>query len=197
MYMTEPALDLLAGVVQWYLADFKFGNDGCAMRLAGVPRYLEVVTRNLGRAAKDAAVIVRHVLLPGHLDCCFRPVADIVAEEMPGVRFELYPAYVPCGVGPEHPELRRMNTEDEIVAAHEHLASLGLDWASDHDAAARSGDTPAAAASGLISVTLGADGRVYCPDLTPDLASLLTETLGPESGQSCEPAPTRRPIGNP
>lgn len=76
LHGTPEAYDLLDGVVGLYLADFKFGNDECAQALAGVERYTEILTRNLKRVADQAEVIVRHLLLPGHLDCCFRPVVE-------------------------------------------------------------------------------------------------------------------------
>src|SRR5207302_6293988 len=75
-YFTPDALELLDGAVEVYLADFKFGNDHCARQISGVPRYIEVITRNLLAAAAQGDLIVRHLLLPGHLDCCFRPMVD-------------------------------------------------------------------------------------------------------------------------
>ena len=48
---TGDAFALLDGMVDVYLADLKFGSDGCARRIAGVANYLAVVTRNLLAAA--------------------------------------------------------------------------------------------------------------------------------------------------
>ncbi len=220
MYMTPEVIDLLAGVVSWYLADCKFGNDACAERLAGVPRYNEVVRRNLLAAARQARVIVRHVLLPGHLDCCLRPVADWVAEHMPDARFQLYTGYVPCDAAPRptasgsaavtrqpaqrHPELTRLNTAEEQREAIEYVRRLGLrchesprcderprrseppcsDERSRCGGPARSDGTTGGACEpheagcgekGLAGITIGADGRVYCHDLTPALAALLED----------------------
>jgi putative pyruvate formate lyase activating enzyme len=44
---TPAAFAPLQGVVDIHLADFKFGNDACPRRIAGVECYTEVVTRNL------------------------------------------------------------------------------------------------------------------------------------------------------
>ncbi|HEY8748351.1 MAG TPA: radical SAM protein, partial [Tepidisphaeraceae bacterium] len=79
---TPEAMDLLAGAVDVYVADFKFGNDVCARQLAGVENYLAIVTRNLKAAARDARLIVRHLLLPGHFDCCYRPVARWMRDNL-------------------------------------------------------------------------------------------------------------------
>ncbi|MEM3519740.1 MAG: radical SAM protein, partial [Candidatus Hadarchaeales archaeon] len=54
MYMSLEAMKLLFGTQDIYLADFKYGNDGCAQRLSKVSRYFEVVARNHRLAAADA-----------------------------------------------------------------------------------------------------------------------------------------------
>src|SRR3990172_6648342 len=64
-YGTPAAFVLLDDVVDVYVADFKFGNDECAKRLAKVDRYVATVTRNLSIAAGQGDLIVRHLLLPG------------------------------------------------------------------------------------------------------------------------------------
>ncbi len=38
---TPEAFELLAGLVQVYVADFKFGNNACARRICGVESYLK------------------------------------------------------------------------------------------------------------------------------------------------------------
>ena len=70
---TPEAMELLSGVADVYLADFKFGNNACASRLAGVDGYVQTVTRNLLIAAGQGRLIVRHLLLPGHDECCLGP----------------------------------------------------------------------------------------------------------------------------
>ncbi|MHC4219661.1 MAG: radical SAM protein, partial [Planctomycetota bacterium] len=97
MYMTPEVIDLLDGAVTMYLADFKFGNDRCARRLAGVDRYLEVVTRNILHAERRGEIIIRHLLMPGHRDCCYRPVAEWVAAHLPHVPFNVMTGFVPPG----------------------------------------------------------------------------------------------------
>jgi putative pyruvate formate lyase activating enzyme len=127
MYMTPEVIDLLDGVVPLYVADFKFGNNTCACDLAGIDRYVQVVTRNLLLAASRAQVIVRHLLMPGHLDCCLRPVADWVAAHLPKAKFTLMTGYVPAyrAVSPGDP-LSRCLTEEERSAAELLVEELGL-----------------------------------------------------------------------
>jgi putative pyruvate formate lyase activating enzyme len=132
LYATPEALALLDGVAGLYVVDLKFGQDECAQRLAGVPHYLDAIRRNLCWIARRTPFLVRHLLLPGHLECCLRPLANWLAAELPGCRFQLYTGVVPCwqaaAVG-----LGRLNTRAEARAAVEHLRALPLEWKSGCD----------------------------------------------------------------
>jgi len=92
---TPESFELLAGAVSVYVADFKFGNDECARRLAGIENYLAIVTRNLRLADRQADLIVRHLLLPGHFDCCFRPILAWMSRELPAAKFSIRDGYLP------------------------------------------------------------------------------------------------------
>ena len=94
-YGTPAAFELLRGIADIYVADFKFGNDACAQRIAKVDRYVGTVTRNLKIAAEQGDLIIRHLLLPGHFDCCYRPIVEHVARELPGVKFSIRGGYLP------------------------------------------------------------------------------------------------------
>ena len=92
---TIESFALLKGIVDVYVADLKFGNDGCARRIAGVDGYLPIVTRNLLLAAAETSLIVRHLLLPGHFDCCFRPIADWMRRFLRATPLRIMTGYLP------------------------------------------------------------------------------------------------------
>ncbi len=92
---TPASFELLAGAVSVYVADFKFGNDECARRLAGIEDYTAIVTRNLRLANHQADLIVRHLLLPGHFDCCFRPIVAWMRRELPDAKISIRDGYMP------------------------------------------------------------------------------------------------------
>lgn len=104
-YGTPEAFELLQGLINVYVADFKFGNDTCAQRIAKVPRYVDVVTRNLKIAASQSDLIIRHLLLPGHLDCCFRPILEWIKVNMPDVKLSLRDGYQPRWQAQRHIDL--------------------------------------------------------------------------------------------
>jgi putative pyruvate formate lyase activating enzyme len=126
MYMTPEVIELLDGVVSLYIADFKFGRDECAEALAGVQRYTAVVTRNLLLVAPRTPLIVRHLLMPGHLDCCFRPAVHWLAEHLPETPFTLMTGYVPAWRAARNGPMSRCLTAGEVDEAEALVGELGL-----------------------------------------------------------------------
>lgn len=111
------ARQLLDGMFDVWLADFKFGNDDCARRLAKTPDYVRVVRENLLWAEAHSELIVRHLLMPGHVECCWRPAAAWLAEYLPGVKVNLRAGFWPAWKAARHPELKGTNTPQEAEAA--------------------------------------------------------------------------------
>lgn len=85
LYLTHAALDLLDGYIDIYLPDFKFGPangaDSCGERIGGMPNYWAMVTRCMERLiGEDKRLLVRHLIMPGHFDCCTKPVLEKLAQ---------------------------------------------------------------------------------------------------------------------
>ncbi len=125
-YGAEPARELLAGMFDVWLADYKFGSDDCAQRLAKVPNYTRVVRENLLWANAHSELIVRHLLMPGHLDCCWKPVAEWLAENLSGGKVNLRSGFWPGWKSARHPELRSPVSDDESRRAGQLARDLGL-----------------------------------------------------------------------
>jgi putative pyruvate formate lyase activating enzyme len=121
-FATIEALQLLKGVVDTYVADFKFGNDSCALRLAKVENYVGTVTRNLKFVAAQGNLIVRHLLLPGHHECCYRPIVRWLAKHLPKVKFSIRDGYLPRWQAHQYHEISRPMDVAEIDRARQ-LAS--------------------------------------------------------------------------
>ena len=95
MYYNTIVEELITGLVDIYLPDLKVGNSRCAETLLGAADYLEVVKKNIVRASKQARLIIRHVILPGHTDCCLKPILSWIAEEIPSAQVSLRDNYFP------------------------------------------------------------------------------------------------------
>ena len=109
---------LLDGLFDVWLADYKFGNDSCAARLARVQNYSAIVRENLRWAHDHSELIVRHLLMPGHLDCCWHPVAEWLAENTPAAKVNLRTGFWPAWHAGRHRELTGAATSDEERRAH-------------------------------------------------------------------------------
>lgn len=125
-HASPQARELLDGMFNLWLADFKFGNDACALRLAKTHDYVRIVCENLRWANDHSQLIVRHLLMPGHVECCWRPVAEWLAAHVPGVKVSLRDGYWPAWQAARHRDLRDTVAESEIEQALELAHQLGL-----------------------------------------------------------------------
>jgi putative pyruvate formate lyase activating enzyme len=116
---SAQARDLLEDLFDVWLADYKFGNDGCARRLAGITGYTDVVRENLLWAHDHSELVVRHLVMPGHVDCCWAPAAQWLAARLPGVKVNLRSGFWPAWQAGRHPELRGTATDAEGARARE------------------------------------------------------------------------------
>jgi putative pyruvate formate lyase activating enzyme len=122
-YYSTEACKLLDGVIDVYLSDFKYGNDACAHRYSNVDNYVEPVTRNL-LASKDK-LMIRHLVMPGHIQCCTEPIVGWVREHAPDVKFNLMFQYAPYNVV-NYPEMNRYLSDAERRAALNIAKGLNL-----------------------------------------------------------------------
>jgi len=123
---SAQARELLDGIFDVWLADFKFGNDSCALRLAKVDNYLAIVGENLIWARQHSELIVRHLLMPGHVDCCWLPIAEWLALCLPGVKVSLRPGFWPAWHAARHRELKVPTSETEAQRALAMARDFGL-----------------------------------------------------------------------
>jgi putative pyruvate formate lyase activating enzyme len=127
MYMSETSMRLLDGTQDIFLTDFKFGNDECASRLSKIKNYTAIVKRNHILAKDQAELIVRHLVLPDHVDCCTREVANFIAQRLgQHTRFNLMFQYHPTYHSHKRSEINRALSREEISKAMEVVKDAGL-----------------------------------------------------------------------
>ncbi len=127
MYLTIEAMKLLDGCVDVYLTDFKYGNNKCAERLSKVKNYFEVVSRNHLIAKEQAELIIRHLVLPNHVECCTKPVLKFIAENFDNeVRVNIMAQYRPEFEARKYEDISRRVSAEEMRRAFEIAHSLGL-----------------------------------------------------------------------
>jgi putative pyruvate formate lyase activating enzyme len=125
MYMTPEALRLLDGAIDLYAGEFTFGNDAHALRYYGAKNYWSTVTRAFTEAKKQADVILYHVPLSGHLECCSKPVAEWCAKYL-GTDTYVYLHTDYHLKYDEFPELRASLSKDESRRAYDIFDRAGF-----------------------------------------------------------------------
>lgn len=127
MYYSKEIAGLLEGLVDVYLGDLRYGNDVCAKKYSNVPDYWNVVTSNFSKAYTGGEILLRQLVLPGHLECCTAPIVKWVKGNIPKIRFNLMFQYRPNFRAYEYPEINRSLTPEEIHRALLIVRDAGLE----------------------------------------------------------------------
>ncbi len=118
MYMSGISMKLLEGFVDVYLTDFKFGPGKCSEELTKVKNYWNVVTRNHLIANKQAEVVVRHLVLPNHVECCTFPILEWISKNLGrNCIVNVMDQYYPCFKALENEKINRRITREEYRKA--------------------------------------------------------------------------------
>jgi len=126
-YYSEETAKLLAGFVDVYLLDFKYGPGECAKRISDAPGYWKVCTRNHLYGKRYGELLIRVLVLPEHNECCTKPVLEWIAKNLGvNVRVNLMDQYRPEWRAHEIPELRRRLTRNEFDEAVQIAKTAGL-----------------------------------------------------------------------
>jgi putative pyruvate formate lyase activating enzyme len=97
--------------------------------LSGVTDYSSIVRRNHKLAYDDAELVMRHLILPNHGECCTRPILEFIAKQFGDrVIVNLMDQYRPCFRADEHADINRRITSEEFRQAESLARNLGLNY---------------------------------------------------------------------
>jgi len=135
-YENPDVINLLEGVVDLYLPDFKYGNEEDAFHLSGVkdyPRYAVESIREMVRQVGDTlqedggvvtqGVIIRHLILPGKIWNSMEVLNLIKTHISTSVPLSLMSQYSPVLPVKDNPFLDRRITREE----YERVVNAALD----------------------------------------------------------------------
>lgn len=141
-YESVENLKRFEGKFQIYLPDVKYSDDALAERFSSAKDYFKTAKRAVREMLRQTGsyrideetglmqrgVIIRHLLLPNHVENTLR-VIDWVAETFePGeVMFSLMRQYIPHGRAAEFADLNRKVTDDEYKRVEDHLFESGIE----------------------------------------------------------------------
>lgn len=137
-YERVETLRSIEGRIDVYLPDLKYCDEQLGRRFSGAPDYFEHAARALKEMARQVGapvydadgimrrgMIVRHLVLPGHLGNTFRALRFIKNELPAGTPVSLMAQYTPCVPTPYH-ELNRTLSQLEYDTVVNELLRLGL-----------------------------------------------------------------------
>ncbi len=113
MYLSEKCMKLLSQLMDVYLTDFKYGNDDCAKELSDVEDYTFVLRRNHLIAEKTGDLIIRHLVLPGHLECCTKPLLEWIDSNLKDPKLNIMTQYRPVWHAEQYPKINRYLNREE------------------------------------------------------------------------------------
>lgn len=129
MYMSGETMKLLDGIVDVYLADFRYGKDECAQRLSKVPNYTKTIHRNFKIAAEQAEMLIRILVLPNHVECCVKEILKWIGKNIANkAHVNLMSQYRPTYKAREYEDVARVLNNQEFSRAIQYLREFGIKY---------------------------------------------------------------------
>jgi len=121
LYYKPHINQILLDVFDYIIGDCHYGNGKCGRSISKADDYFQTAVQNISKIGYK--LILRHLLLPGHLECCFKPLANWLNINQPDMTLHLLTSYVPYT--DQHGLGRRLSPQ-EIMQAIEFAQSVGL-----------------------------------------------------------------------
>jgi uncharacterized Fe-S radical SAM superfamily protein PflX len=171
MYMASFVPEILSGIVDLYVADLHFFGGDCARALGGAEDYFFHASLALLAAAERTRVIVRHLLLPGHLECCFFPIARWMRSNLPEVPLRMMGNYY---------DGKTFVSEEEMRSGNAFAKEIGLNLYTDDWSlgSLRTEKDFFSFDDSEEEIIIESDGRVFFRHLTRDFLD-VAEALDP------------------
>ena len=139
-YEEVQALQMLDGLVDVYLPDFKYFDNELANRYSKAPDYREIATEAIDEMVRQRSeqkynengimtqgVIVRHLILPGHTKDSMK-ILDYLHERYGDkISISIMSQYTPLEIVEAYPELNRTITAREYDKVCDHALEIGIE----------------------------------------------------------------------
>lgn len=166
MYASAQAMRIIDQITDVYIADFKFGNNDCALRVADAGNYFETVTENLLAISDGKRVVIRHLPLPGHVECCSKPLLSWIAANLPVAELSVIPALFPNNA------FKTSASALEYAEVHGYAASLGLKHIPAPVALQPNENERISNEKLSTTIVVNSDGTILFQDVNSDLAKI-------------------------
>ena len=126
MYCSTETMQLLQNVIDMYLTDFKYGTDECAKHLSKVDNYTAIVKRNHKIAYHNGEMIIRHLVMPNHVECCSKPVIKWIARNLPSAAVNIMAQYRPEYKAYDYKDISRSVSTEEFLEVKKFADQLNI-----------------------------------------------------------------------
>ena len=193
LYCEADTLAALNGIPDLLLVDLKFGNNGCAAALADAAGYWDILRARLTEAVAGALspILVRHLVLPGHVHCCTRPGLEWLAAEVPALRVSLHTDYLVMPAARAYARLGRFLRPSEAAQARQLAADLAIDLVDNAAPPCRAGAgrqrRRPSARSVEAEIVLAPTGQLFLRNAPREVAALVHEVAGSTAQREVTP----------
>jgi putative pyruvate formate lyase activating enzyme len=139
-YDKVEVISSLADIIDVYLPDLKYADDNLALRYSATPNYTEIAMAAITEMYKQkgsqirlddsglirSGLIIRHLVLPGHVENSKKCLHLISERLSPDVYLSVMSQYFPTEAVRNHPQLGRCLREDEYEEVLDEMDRLGL-----------------------------------------------------------------------
>lgn len=129
-YSKPQLYNLLNGLIDLWVIDFKYFNNECAFDLSGTRNYVETAqtaVKTICSLSKDVPVIIRHLILPGHTSCCQKPLTEWLMNFRRNIIFHPMSQYKPLwNITEKDGELFRTIKKAEVEQIRNYATSKGM-----------------------------------------------------------------------
>jgi putative pyruvate formate lyase activating enzyme len=139
-YELPASLGYLDGLADIYLPDLKYYSQAVSAELSGSDDYFEKTSAAIltmfqqvgpprfnGEGLLTGGLLIRHLILPGHLDESKRILEWIRGNLPPTIYLSLMAQYYPAYQAAQNPKINRLLTEAEYDAMVDYCLDLGLE----------------------------------------------------------------------
>lgn len=137
---TVATIKGLEGVIDIYLPDYKYGSYELGLELSKIKDYPDIALAAISEMHRQkgdklvldkdgtavSGMIIRHLVLPGHIENSKAALCNIAIEISPKVHISLMSQYYPVYNAFKYPELSRKLTKEEYEEVVDYMLSLGL-----------------------------------------------------------------------
>ncbi len=139
-YDKVSSVKYLENYIDVFLPDFKYMDDRLSMEYSDAPHYSKYASKAISEmyrqkgssiltndnAYAESGLIIRHLVLPGHIENSLEVLRFIANEISPNVHLSLMSQYFPNDFVKDHPVLKRKLTNGEYAAVIEEMDKLGF-----------------------------------------------------------------------